>query len=68
MMKPTNTQQVESEKTKRISQQVESDAISPSLERLKLLEIIPAVIKCGDHVTDQDIDDNENQGHVMDNV
>ena len=68
MMKPTNTQQVESEKTKRISQQVESDAISPSLERLILLEIIPAVTKCGDHVADQDIDDNENQGHVMGNV
>ena len=33
MMKPTNSQQVESETTERISQQAESDAISMSLER-----------------------------------
>ena len=42
MMKPTNSQPVESEKTKGISQQVESDATLPSLERSASLETIPA--------------------------
>ena len=41
MLKPTIPQQVEIEKTKGISQQVESDATSLSLERSVSLEIIP---------------------------
>jgi len=43
IVKPTNSQPVESEKTKGISQQVKSDATSPSLDRTVSLEIIPAV-------------------------
>jgi len=41
MVKPTNSQQVESEKTKGILQQVKSDATSSSLDRTVSLEIIP---------------------------
>jgi len=41
MLKPTISQQVEIEKTKGVSQQVESDATSPSLKRSVSLEIIP---------------------------
>jgi len=43
MLKPTISQLVEIEKTKGVSQQVESDAISPSLERSVSLEIMPMV-------------------------
>jgi len=67
-MKPTNSQQVESEKTEGISQQVESDATSPSLERSISFEIIPAVTQDGDHVADQNAADDENQGHAMKNL
>jgi len=43
MLKPTISQQVEIEKTKRVSQQVENDATSPSLKRSVSLVIIPMV-------------------------
>jgi len=59
MMKPTNSQHVKSEKTKGISQQVESDVTSPSLERSVSLEIIPPVTQGGNHVADQNADDND---------
>jgi len=54
MLKPTISKQVEIEKIKGISQQVESDATSSSLERSVSLEIILTVIQGSDHVTDQD--------------
>ena len=41
ILKPTISQQVKIEKIKGISQQVESDTTSPSLERLVSLKIIP---------------------------
>ena len=43
MLKSTISQQVEIERTKEVSQQVESDATSPSLERSVSLEIIATV-------------------------
>jgi len=46
---------------------VESDTTSPSLERLISFEIIPAMTQSGDHVADQDAD-NEDQGHAMGDV
>ena len=36
MLKPTISQQVEIEKTKGVSQQVESDATSPSLKKISI--------------------------------
>ena len=68
MLKPTISQQVEIEKTKGVSQQVESDATSPFLERSVLLEIIPTVTQGNNHVADQDIEDNEDQGQAMNDV
>ena len=62
MLKHTISQLVEIEKIKEISQQVESDATSPSLERSVSLEIIPTVTHGGDHVADQNVDDDEDQG------
>jgi len=59
---------VEIEKTKGISQQVESDTTSPSLERSVSLEIISTVTQGSDHVADQDTDDDEDQGQVMSDV
>ena len=59
MMKPTNSQQVESQTTNMILQQVESDVTSPSLNRSVSLEIIPVVTQGGDHVADQDVDDED---------
>ena len=64
ILKPIISQQMEIEKTKGVSQQVDSDATSPSLERLVSLEIIPTVTRSSDHVGDQDTD----QGHVMGDV
>jgi len=67
-MKPTISQQVEIEKTKEISQLVESDTTSPSLERSVSLEIILTVTQSSDHVVDQDTYDDEDQGHAMGDV
>jgi len=43
MVKPTNSQQVESQTANRILHQVESDATSSSLERSVSFEVIPSV-------------------------
>jgi len=59
MLKPTISQQVKIEKTKGISQQVESYATSPSLERSVSLDIIPKVTQGSDYVADQDTANNE---------
>jgi len=56
---------VESEKTNRISQQVESDATPPSPDISISFEITPEVTQDGDHVADEDADDDEDQGPVM---
>ena len=64
-MKPTISQQVEIEKTKEVSQQVESDATLLSLERSVSLEIIPTVTQDSDHIAEQDADDDEDQGQVI---
>ena len=50
MVKPTNSQQVESQTTNRILQQVESDATSPSLERSLSFQVIPSVRQKDDQV------------------
>jgi len=68
MVKPTNSQQVESEKTKWISQQVESDATSSFLNRTVSLEIIPAVTQGSDHVSDQDANNDEDHGQGIGDV
>ena len=52
ILKSTISKQVEFEKSKRISQQVESDATSPSLEKSVSLKIIPTVTLGSDHVAD----------------
>ena len=62
MVEPPNSQQVKSEKTDRILQQVESDATLPSLDRSVSFEITPEVTQGGDHVADQDAKDDEDQG------
>jgi len=69
MVKPTNSQQVESQTTDRILQQVESDVTSPSLNRSVSLEVIPSVTQGGDQVAEQDDDnDDEDQGQVLGDV
>jgi len=68
MLKSIISQQVEFERTKEVSQQVESDATSRSLEKSVSLEIIPKVTHCSDQVAEQDVDDDEDQGHVMSDV
>jgi len=62
MVKPILSQHVKSEKTKGISQQVENEATSSSLDRTISLEITPAVTQDSDHVADQDADNDEDQG------
>jgi len=47
---------------------VENDATSLSPERPVSLEIIPAVTQGGDHVTDQNIDDDEDQEQAMSDI
>jgi len=54
---------VESKKTIRISQQVESDATTPLIDSSVLFGITTKVTKGGDHVADEDTDDDEDQGH-----
>ena len=51
-----------------ISQQVESDAASPSLERSVSLEIIPTVTQGSDHVADQDTDVDEDQRQAIGDI
>ena len=43
MVKPTNSQQVESQTANRILQQLESNATSPSLERSVSFKVTPSV-------------------------
>ena len=61
MLKSTTSQQVEIERTKEVSQQVESDTTSPSLERPVSLKIIPKVTQGSDHEAKQDADDDEDK-------
>jgi len=68
MLKSIISQQVEIEKTKGISQQVESDATSPFLERSVSLEIISTMTQVSDHVADQDADNDVDQGQAMGDV
>ena len=58
MVKPTNSQQVESEKTNRISQQVESDATPPSPDSSVSFEITPEMTQGDDHIADEDADND----------
>ena len=64
MVKLTDSQQVESEKTSRISQQVESNATPAPPDRTILFEITPEMTQDGD----QDAEDDENQKHAMGDV
>ena len=59
MVKPTNSQQVESQIANRILQQVKSDVTSLSLERSVSFEVIPLVTQGDDQVAEQDADDYE---------
>ena len=59
---------MESQTTNRILQQVESDAISPSLKRSISFKVIPSVTQGDDQVAKQDADNDEDQGHAMGNV
>ena len=68
MVKPTNSQQEESQTTNRILQQVESDAASPSLERSVSFEVIPLVTLGDDQVAKHDADIDEDQGQAMGKV
>ena len=60
-MKPTISQQVKIEKTKGISQQVESDATSPSLEKSVSFQVISLVTQGDNQVAEQDADNDEDQ-------
>ena len=68
MVKLTNSQPVESEKTKGISQQMESNVISSSLDNTISLESIPAMTQGSDHLAYQDADNDEDQDQAMGNV
>jgi len=61
MMKLTDSQQVESEKTERISHQVESNATPPSPDSSVSFEVTLEVTQGDDHVADEDADDIEDQ-------
>ena len=56
MVKPTN------------SQQVESDATSPSLERPISFEITSSVTQGDDQIAEQDVDNDEDKEQAMGNV
>ena len=68
MVKLTDSQQVESEKTSRISQQVESNVTPAPPDRTILFEITPEVTQSGDHVSNEDADDDEDQEPVMGDI
>ena len=68
MLNLTISQQVEIEKIKEISQQVESDATLPSLERSESLKIISTVTHGSDHIAYQDTDNDEDQEQAMGDV
>jgi len=48
---------VESEKIKRISQQIESNATPPSIDSSVSFEITPEMTQGDDHIADEDADD-----------
>ena len=68
IVKPTDSQQVESEKTNRISQQIESDDTLLSPDSSVSFEITLEVIQGDDHVANEDADNDENQGQIMGDV
>ena len=61
MVKPMYSLQVESEKTNRITQQVDSDATLLSPDSLVSFESTPEVTQGDDHVADEDVDDVKDQ-------
>jgi len=68
MMKPTDSQQVESKKTYRIPQHMESDATAPFLDRSVSFEIIATVAQCDDQAANQDAKDDKDQLQAMSDV
>ena len=54
MMKPTNSQQVESGQIKEVSQRVESDVTSRTLDSLVSFEFSPKITHDEDYVADED--------------
>ena len=62
MMKPTDSQHVESKKTTEVSQQMKSDATPCTPGSLVSFEILLRVTQDENHVVDEDIDDTRNQG------
>jgi len=55
--KPTDSQRVESEKIKRIPQQIENNATPPSIDSSVSFEITPEMTQGDDHIADEDADD-----------
>ena len=69
MLKPKVSQQVETSKTKDVSQQVENDANPLSLESSASVRIIPRVTQGNDQAYDEvDADEEEGQEQVMGDV
>jgi len=68
MVKPMDSQWMKSEKINRISQQVEGEATLLSSDRSVSFEITLEVRQNGDHVADEDADDDEDQGQIMRDV
>ena len=68
MMKPTNSQQVESKQTKEVSQQVESDVTPRTLDTSLSFQYSPEVTKDRDHIADEDTKAVKNQGQQMGQV
>jgi len=61
----TNSQQVKSKKTTKVSQQVESDATPQTPDSSVPFEMPPTVTRDEKHVADKDTEDTENQRYVM---
>ena len=66
-VKPTDSQQVESEKTNKISQQVEGDT-TPSPDRSIIIRDYTWRDIGGDHVANKDVNNEKDQGQVVDDV
>ena len=56
---------MDSKYTNKISQQVESDATPPSPDKWVSFEITSEVTQGDDHIANVDVDDVEDQGHVI---
>jgi len=65
MIKPTNSEQVESGQTKEVPQRLESDATPRTLDSSVSIEFSPEVTYDGYHVDNEDTKDIENQVTVM---